>query len=50
MQSAERDARALEASLRADRQGEATMFLFLGQLTAGCASCHDRHRDIPQSP
>lgn len=47
MQSAERNARALEASLRAARPGEAN--LLLGRLTAGCASCHARYRDNPQA-
>ena len=46
MEQEERDAKALEAALRAGNTSGASQAL--GKVAAGCASCHARYRDVPR--
>lgn len=47
MRESERDAKALEAALRAGNTDAASMFL--GKVAAGCGSCHAKYRNVPQN-
>lgn len=46
MAESEANGKALEAALRAGKLDEANTAL--GKVTAGCASCHAKYRDVPQ--